>query len=183
MLLTCSGLASSATFNFVNASRTSSNFVLACSKSKSLSNLIVVFGRPLLFWFWRNGCYIMIMGHYVWRGWGKGDGWGGDGHRQVLAERKRKIEKKTMETNWLKIWYGLGLLHNQWMMTSNLLGVILDVVAIVGYYCVHFDYSNASNFHHDCLADTDCCADSKLYMFTPKCVWNNEANATDVWYG
>lgn len=58
--ITCSGLASSPTFNLANERRISSNFVLACSKSKSLSNLIVVFGRPLLFWvfkFWRNDCY------------------------------------------------------------------------------------------------------------------------------
>lgn len=53
------GLTSSPTFNLANDKRTSSNFVFACSKSKSLSNLMVVFGRPLLAWlliFWRNDC-------------------------------------------------------------------------------------------------------------------------------
>lgn len=47
---TCSGLTSSPTFNLASDNRISSNLLLACSKSKSLSNLIV-FGRPLLFWF------------------------------------------------------------------------------------------------------------------------------------
>lgn len=44
----------------------------------------------------------------MWRGWGKGDGWGGDGHRQVLAERKRKIEKKNNGNELIKnlVWAG-----------------------------------------------------------------------------
>lgn len=144
MINTCSvGLAASSTFNFANDKRISSNFVLACSKSKSLSNLIVVFGRPLLFWlfmFCRNDCY--------WkRGYFQLD-------LIVYLLIGIEFEKKSEK---------FYIINENCSISINLPDEDLDVFVAVGYYCERFDCYCVPNYRHGsgsgcCCLDIDCCA-------------------------